>query len=445
MVVWITARVWTPMASFTQALKNRAYLHSSVTFLLFFASWGIWWSFFSPWLLKSPEEGGLGLSGAEQGTVYSTNSIAALIVMFLYGTVQDKLGLKRHLVILASIAMAAIGPFFIFVYEPLLKSAFTAGVIVGAIYLSFGFLAAAGLLEAVSERTSRRFGFEYGQARMWGSFGYAIVALVAGFLFAIDPHLNFMVGSAFGVLCLLVQIFWKDEKADAAAAHVEPSTPSLGEMVALLKMGRLWKVILVVLFTWTFYTVYDQQMFPDFYTHLFDSVKQGEQVYGVLNSVQVFLEAAMMGVVPILMRKVGVRNILLLGFTVMTLRILGTAVFSDPVTVSIVKLFHALEVPLCILGVFRYFTLHFNAKLSATLYMVGFQIASQVGVVILSPPLGALRDQLGYQPTFYIIAATVAVASTIGYLILKRDDEEVDGDPFYRDGQEPLDTAKAGA
>ncbi|MBS4103972.1 MFS transporter [Tsukamurella paurometabola] len=431
------------MASFPQALKNRAYLHSSVTFLLFFASWGIWWSFFSPWLLKSPEEGGLGLSGAEQGTVYSTNSIAALIVMFLYGTVQDKLGLKRHLAILASVAMAGVGPFFIVVYEPLLQSRFAVGVVVGAIYLSFGFLAAAGLLEAVSERASRRFGFEYGQARMWGSFGYAIVALVAGFLFAVDPHLNFWVGSAFGVACLLVQILWKDEQADVV--HVEPTTPSLREMAALLTMGRLWKVILVVLFTWTFYTVYDQQMFPDFYTHLFDDVKRGEQVYGVLNSVQVFLEAAMMGVVPVLMRKVGVRNILLLGFTVMAVRILGTAVFSDPVAVSVVKMLHALEVPLCILGVFRYFTLHFNAKLSATLYMVGFQIASQVGVVLLSPPLGALRDRLGYQPTFFIIAATVAVAGTVGYLILKKDDEEVDGDPYLRDGQEPLDTAKAGA
>lgn len=433
------------MTSFSQALRNRAYLHSSVTFLMFFASWGIWWSFFSPWLLKSPEEGGLGLTGAEQGSVYSANSIAALVVMFLYGTMQDRLGLKRHLVILASVAMAGVGPFFIFVYEPLLKSHFMVGVIAGAIYLSVGFLAAAGLLEAVSERTSRRFGFEYGQARMWGSFGYAIVALMAGFLFSVNPHLNFLVGSAFGVLCLLIQIFWKDEKRGADALLQEPSTPTLTEMAALLKMGRLWKVILVVFFTWTFYTVYDQQMFPDFYTHLFDDVKQGERVYGVLNSVQVFLEAALMGVVPILMRKVGVRNILLLGFVVMSVRILGTAVFTDPVAVSVVKMLHALEVPLCILGVFRYFTLHFNSALSATLYMVGFQIASQVGVVIMSPPLGALRDHLGYRPTFLIIAAIVAAAGTVGFLILKKDDEEVEGDPFHRDGQEPIATAKAGA
>lgn len=92
----------------------------------------------------------------------------------------------------------------------------------------------------------------------------------------------------------------------------------------------------------------------------------------------------MMGVVPIIMKKIGVRNSLLLGATVMFARIGLCGVFHDPVTVSIVKLFHSIEVPLFCLPAFRYFTLHFDTKLSATLYMVGFQIASQVGQVIFS-------------------------------------------------------------
>lgn len=53
----------------------------------------------------------------------------------------------------------------------------------GALFLSAGYLASVGVFEAVSERFSRLFGFEYGQARAWGSFGYALVALLAGFLF----------------------------------------------------------------------------------------------------------------------------------------------------------------------------------------------------------------------------------------------------------------------
>ncbi len=404
--------------------------------LLFFASWGIWWSFFQIWLTN--DSSGLGLNGAQVGTVYSVNSIGTLIIMLMYGTMQDKLGIRRNLVIGAAVVQSLIGPFAVFVYRPLLESSFMVGVVLGAVFLSAGFMASASLLEALSERLSRRFGFEYGQARMWGSFGYALVALAAGFLFNINPALNFWFGSAFGVLSLLVLLLWKTPAVQGTVLNhttEDERTPGIGEMLALLKMRNLWAIIVFVLFTWTFYTVFDQQMFPDFYTGLFESKERGQEIYGVLNSVQVFLEAAMMGAVPLLMRRIGVRNTLMLGILVMCLRIGGCAIFSDPVAVSFIKMFHAPEVALCILPVFRYFTLHFNPMLSATLYMVGFQISAQVGNVILSPVLGSMRDSLGYQPTFMVIAGIVAVAGIYGFFILKRDDEDVFGDPFYTDRQ----------
>ena len=81
---------------------------------------------------------------------------------------------------------------------------------------------------------------------------------------------------------------------------------------------------------------------------------------------------------------------------------------------------------------FRYFTLHFDTKLSATLYMIGFQIAAQIGQVILSTPLGALRDKVGYSTTFRIIALVVLVAGIYAALVLKKDDQDVKGDPFVR-------------
>jgi OHS family lactose permease-like MFS transporter len=204
-------------------------------------------------------------------------------------------------------------------------------------------------------------------------------------------------------------------------------------MAGVLKMPRLWVIIAFVLFSWTFYNLYDQQMFPDFYTSLFQSKEQGEHTYGILNSVQVFVEAGMMMLVPLIMRKVGVRTTLLLGVSVMSLRILGSAVFDDAVLVSIVKMFHSIEVPLFILGIFRYITLHFPANLSATLYLVGFEVAAQVGNVILSRPFGTLRDAIGYQPTFYVISCAVFLAGIWAFFALKRDDQAVAGDPLPHD------------
>ncbi|GAB2549401.1 oligosaccharide MFS transporter [Leucobacter ruminantium] len=416
------------MAISARLFKNGAYLQSSTTLFIFFASWGIWWSFFSTWLDKS-----LGLNGGQIGTIYSVNSLTTIAVLLFYGMAQDRLVLKRHLVILASAVMACLAPFAIFVYEPMLVSNFPLGVLLGAIYLPFGYTAAVGLLEAFSERLSRTYGFAYGQARGWGSLGYAVAALFTGFIFTVNPHINFYLGSLFGVVCLLVQIFWKTDKVPLAPGHSDhPHAPSLREIFSVLKLKHLWIVIGFVIFSWTFYNLYDNQMFPNFYRELFVNEDTGLHTYGILNSGQVFLEGFCMMLVPILMRRVGVRNILMLGVSVMCLRILGSAVFTDPVIVSVIKMFHAIEVPLFVLGIFRYLTLHFPAALSATLYMVGFEISAQLGSALFSTPFGYIRDALGFQPTFLIIAGVVACAGVWAFFALKKDDEDVQGDPFIR-------------
>lgn len=416
-------------------LKNPSYLQSSTTMLLFFASWGIWWSFFQLWLTS--EHNGLGLSGSAVGTIFSINSIASLVLMFLYGTIQDKLFIKRHLLIFNAILATLTAPFFIFIYSPLLQSHFIVGAWVGAIFLSAAYLSAVGVLEATTERFSRVFGFAYGQARAWGSFGYAISALLAGFLFVKDPRLNFIGGSLIGICLLLDLLFWRPKEERAALIAIDElksddATPKLKDMVGLLKIKVLWQIIFFVMFSWTFYNVFDQQMFPEFYTSLFSSNAVGQQTYGTLNSIQVFVEALMLGLVPLLMKKIGVRKTLLLGTAIMCLRIGLCGFITDPIVISGVKMLHSLEVPLFVLSIFRYFTLHFDTKLSATLYMIGFQIAAQVGQVILSTPLGILRDNMGYSMTFKIIALIVLLTGIYGFFIIKKDNEFVNGQPLEK-------------
>lgn len=421
-----------------QTFKNKSYLQSSFTLLIFFASWFIWWSFFQIWLTS--EKNGLGLSGSEVGTIYSANSFVTLILMFAYGILQDKLVLKRSLLIFCATMSTLVGPFFIWIYAPLIQNHFTIGIIVGSLFLSAGFLSAAGIYEAVSERFSRYFDFKYGQARAWGSFGYAISALVAGFLFVKNPEYNFWIGSILGLFLLLNLIFWKPKQEDKAKDEirdedVDSSIPSFKEMLDLLKLPHLWVIVIFIMFSWSFYTIYDQQMFPDFYTQLFSSPETGQQMYGTLNSIQVFFEALMMGVVPIIMYKLGVRNTLLLGVCVMVARIGLSGVLTTPFTISIIKMMHAIEVPLFMLPMFRYITLHFNPKLSATLYMIGFQIAAQIGQVILSTPLGTLRDNIGYSNTFLVISGIALISGIFAIFAFKKDDEDVYGDPFIRQNQ----------
>ena len=418
---------------FTKALRNPFYRTGSLEILLFFAGWGIWWSFFQIWLTTKQ-----GFSGAQVGTIYTFGSAVALVLMFVYGSLQDKLGLKKHLLIAMVGCQVLLAPFFTWVYVPMLESNFYVGAMVGAVYLAVAYLAACPVFEAVTERLSRRYSFEYGQARAWGSFGYAMSALAAGFLFTINPYLVFWTGSAVSAVLLAVLLLLKPENKEANVAAYENSeernkavkSPSLKEIVQVFGIFDVWKIIIFVILSWTFYTVFDQQMFPEFFTRFFATPEEGQQAYGILNSVQVFLEFLMMGLVPVLMKKIGVRSALLLSCLIMICRIGGCGLASTPLGIGLIKLLHAPETALFVLAIFRYFTLHFDTRVSATLYMVGFQIAASVGGIIFSVPLGSLRDSIGYQSTFLTIAGIVLVATVYAFCILKKDDRDVEGQPL---------------
>lgn len=421
------------MGNLLKAFTNPFYRTSSLEILLFFAGWGIWWSFFQIWLTTKQ-----GFTGAQVGTIYSFGSAVALVLMFVYGSLQDKLGMKKTMLKFFAVCEILVGPFFTWVYVPMLTANFYVGAVVGAIYLSVAFLAACPVFEAVTERLSRRYSFEYGQARAWGSFGYAVAALCAGFLFTMNPNLIFWTGSAVAAVQLIVLISMRPESDASLTAQYEvkaesikeSTTPSFSEIVGVFKLAEVWKMIVFVIMSWTFYTVFDQQMFPEFFTRFFETPEAGQQAYGVLNSIEVFLEFLMMGLVPILMRKIGVRKAILLGCAIMIVRIGGCGLVTNPLGVASIKLLHAPETALFILAVFRYFTLHFDTRISATLYMVGFQIAAQVGQIIFSTPLGALHDSIGYQSTFLVISGIVCIASLYAFAILKKDDQQVDGQPL---------------
>ena len=421
------------MSNFKKYTANPFYMSNSLMILLFFTGWGIWWSFFQIWLTTKQ-----GFSGTQVGTIYSFNSAITLILMLVYGSLQDKLGIKKNLLIFCVSCEVFLGPFFTWVYVPLLKSNFIVGALIGSIYLSVAFLAASPTFEALAERMSRRFGFEYGQARAWGSFGYAVAALIAGFMFTLNAYLIFWIGSVFSIVLLLVLLFIKPENDTVIVTKYESksnnqdvnNSPSLLEILSVFKMPDLWKIVIFISMSWTFYTVFDQQMFPEFFTTFFGTETAGQQAYGVLKSLEVFLESIMMGIIPIMMRKTGVRKSLLIGLVIMVLRIGGCGLVTNPLGVSIIKLLHAPETAIFILAMFRYFTLHFDTRISTTLYMVGFQIAAQVGQIIFSTPFGLLHDKIGYQPTFLIVAGIVFISAIYAFFVLKKDDQDVYGQPL---------------
>ena len=391
---------------------NSAYWSSAITFFSFFLTWSFCYSLFPLWLNQT-----LALTGKETGVVFATNALAALIIMPVYGILQDRLGTGKQLLFILGLLMAGVGPFFILIYQPLLTSFFIVGAIVGALYSALTFGAAVGTLEAYIERLGRQHDVEFGKARLWGSLGWACATFVAGVIFNINPKLNFVLASATGVgfiLCLC----WLP--ASTKTPRTKKKKVGVSDVLSLFSQSRFWRLSLYVMGVSCLYQIYDQQ-FPIYFSSLFPTPEEGNRFYGYLNSLQVFIEAGMMFIAPFIVNKIGPKNGLLLSGAIMALRMLASGFVADPVSISLVKLLHALELPILLVAIFKYIAVNFDTRLSATIYLIGFHVFTQVVTTLLSSVIGELYDDLGFADTYLLLGTVVTVNLIFSFWILENN------------------------
>ncbi|MBT2758475.1 MFS transporter [Mesobacillus foraminis] len=387
-------------------MKNSKSLYwkLSAYFFFFFFTWSSSYSLFSIWLGQE-----INLTGAETGIIFSVNAVFALCMQPLYGYISDKIGLKKNILFFISILLVFVGPFYIYVYGPLLQYNVYLGAVVGGLYLGTAFLAGIGAIESYIEKIGRKYDFEYGKSRMWGSLGWAAATFFAGQLYNINPNINFWVASVSAIILVGIILSVKVEMTEHEAKRAD--SVKLKDVGQLFLLKDFWYLMMYVVGVTCVYSVYDQQ-FPIYYSSLFPTEAMGNQVFGYLNSIQVFLEAGMMFLAPLIVNKLGAKRSLILAGYLMAFRIIGSGLVEGPVGISGMKLIHALELPIMLIAIFKYLAANFDTRLSSVLYLVGFQFASQVGASILSPLAGSLYDSMGFRDA-YIIMGIMVLGFTI--------------------------------
>ncbi len=386
------------------------YWKLSAYFFFFFFTWSSSYSLFSIWLGQE-----IKLNGSATGLIFSVNAIFALCMQPLYGYISDRIGLKKHILFFISCLLVFVGPFYIFVYGPLLQYNVLIGAIIGGLYLGVAFLAGIGAIETYIEKVSRKYKFEYGKSRMWGSLGWAAATFFAGQLFNINPHINFWVASVSAVILMAIIFSVKVEMSSYEMEKAE--SVKLRDVGNLFLLKEFWFFMIYVVGVTCVYGVYDQQ-FPIYYASLFPTESIGNQVFGYLNSFQVFLEAGMMFAAPFIVNKIGAKNSLILAGFLMGFRIIGSGLVVGPIGISSMKLIHALELPIMLIAIFKYLAANFDTRLSSILYLVGFQFASQIGASVLSPIAGGLYDSVGFSRTYLIMGGMVLVFNVISMFTL---------------------------
>lgn len=397
------------------SVSNRNYWLLSICLFSFFLTWSFCFSIFPIWLNQS-----INLSGQQTGLIFSINAIAALFIGPAYGYFQDKLGVKKWLLFIVSLLLLSSGPFMIYIYGPLLKNAFIVGAILGGLFSAITFGCAIGLLESYIDRIARLSNFEFGKARMWGSLGWALATFFAGKLFNIDPNLNFILASACALIFLVALAFVKITELQSQHDQEKLLTQAvtIKDAFGLLKLKEFWSLSVFVIGVTCIYAVFDQQ-FPIYFSSLFESLAKGNEMFGYLNSFQVFLEAGGMFLAPLLVNKIGAKNGLILSGIIMAIRVLGSGIVEDPISISALKLLHAIELPIMLISIFKYIAYSFDPRLSATVYLVGFQFMTQVAASGLSVVAGKMYDHMGFSQSYIFMGIIVSVFVVISYFLLK--------------------------
>jgi MFS transporter, OHS family, lactose permease len=379
----------------TPARRNYSLL-SAFLFFYFFAQ-AASMSMLAIWL-----KGTLGLSGVAVGTVFSANFLAAMLAQPVLGYVSDKMGLRKVVPVAIGCLVVLACLFFGLLYAPLLRVNLSLGALLGGLYLGATFVAGSFAVESFVDRVGRRYGFEYSRARLWGSLGYASAAAFAGRLYNLDPKLNFYLASAAGVL--LIPIILSTRTETDASERARTNALTLRDAVSILQLPKFWGFMVLILGVTNLYLVYDQQ-FPFYFASLFPTPARGNEMFGYLSSAQIFVEAGMMFVAPWIVMRTGARYGLLLASGIMIVRIAGSGLAVGPISISACKMLHSLELPILAVSIFRYIAYHFETRFSSMIYLVGVSFGHSLGLAFFSPLAGVGYDWVGFQHTYFLIAA----------------------------------------
>ncbi|MEC0275731.1 MFS transporter [Peribacillus frigoritolerans] len=387
-------------------------------FYFYFIIWAIVLGFLPLWL-----EDVAGLNPSETGIVFSSMSLIALCYQPFLGIISDKLGFKKNLFWVVVILLMFMGPFFSFLYAPLLKANIVIGAIIGSVYLSAVFNGGVGVVESYIERVSRNNGFEYGRVRLFGSIAGATASLIGGVMFVKNPNSIFWFASGAAVFLAVLLFMAKIEGQDhikSGGSKGKGNEISKKAVLSIFKIKNFWYLSFLIIGTAAIYDVFDQQ-FPNYYVQFFSSKEYGTNIFSKLVSIQVGLEAILMIFAPVIVNKMGAKNGLILFGVLTFVRIFGSAIATGPVLLSIFRLIAAFEMPLLLVSIFKYITGVFDTRLSATIYLLAFNFAKQSAITIFSSVAGSMYSFMGFQNTYYCLSAVVLLVTLISYFTLSND------------------------
>lgn len=399
-----------------ESLKRGVFWNYGGLFFFYFAIWQLAFTFLPLWLARE------GMNPGAIGVVSTVSAITALVLQPIYGYLQDRLGFKKYLFAFVVLCAAFMGPFFVFVFQPLIGVNEYLAAVVGGIFLSLCLNSGVGVVEAFSERASRANGYEYGHARLFGSLAGGTAALVGGFIWAANPNSIWWAGSVSAIVLGTLLFIARVPATPVAEPSTEPASTTKvtkATVVGLLKDRNFLGFVILMFGTAALYDVFDQQ-FPNYFA-TFVTTGDAEVLFSRVVAVQIFAEAAFMVAAPFIVNKIGARKGLMVFAAILLVRVLGSAFFTHEWLLIAWRLLAAIEMPFLLVSVMKYLTRMFDVRISATAYMLGFNFAKQIGIAIFAAVFGASYEAIGFAHSYLIMAGVILAVTVVARLFMADD------------------------
>ena len=319
--------------------------------------------------------------------------------------------MKKHLLYFVCAVSALMAPFFIWCYLPLLETHFVSGMIVGALFLSLGWYAGVAAEESYVDRFSRLYDMEFGRIRMWAALGWASASSFSGYLYNISPKINFVISSASALCMLAVLLTLKVDHFGQEENNVlSKEKIVIGDVYNLLRNKKFWTFALYIAgVAWMMFIA--EQQFSRYFVTFFSTKEEGNAMFGYMSTTQSATEFFGMMLVPALINRIGAKQGLLLTGLVISLRLIVSGLTNDPVIICLIKPLYGIEIALILVSVFKYIAEHFDKRVNATMYLLGYQAMIYVGSIVVAPPAGYAYQTIGFEHT-YLVMGLIALVFT---------------------------------
>ena len=141
-------------------------------------------------------------------------------------------------------------------------------------------------------------------------------------------------------------------------------------------------------------------------------------MFGYMSTAQSAAEFFGMMLVPVIINRIGAKQGMLLTGLVISLRLIISGLTNDPLIICLVKPLYGIEIALILVSVFKYIAEHFDKRVNATMYLLGYQAMIYVGSIVVAPPAGYAYQKIGFEHTYLIMGIIALIFTGISAITL---------------------------